>query len=72
MRLYIIAAVMLVVLATGFSGCSKRSEPAAAEETVKTEQELQQEAQQDITADNMDEELTKLEEEIDSEIASEP
>jgi len=72
MRLFIIAAAVLLVLAAGFTGCTKRSEPAAAEEAVKTEQEFQQEARQDITEENMDEELSKLEQEIDSELASEP
>jgi hypothetical protein len=72
MRLFIITISLLLIFAVGFTGCTKRSEPAAAEETVKTEQEFQQEAEQEITEENMDQELSNLEQEVDSDEAGEP
>lgn len=66
---YLIIAIALLALSAGPAGCTKRSEPA---EPVKTEQEFQQEARQEITEENIDEELSNLEEEINSDTESEP
>lgn len=57
--------VMAAVLVAGLVGCGK-DEPKPQSETVKTTQELKADAQKEITADNLDAELAKLEKEIDA------
>jgi len=62
----LITLCLLLVLASGPFGC-KKSEPT---EPVKTEQEMKEEADQEITDENMDQELDKLQKEIDSDTES--
>ena len=58
-----ILIVMIAVLVFGLVGCGD-DEPQA--EPVKTEAELKAEAEKDITAENLDAELDKMEAEIEA------
>jgi excinuclease UvrABC ATPase subunit len=61
--------VVMVCLA-GFSGCGKSSnEPPAPQEQTKTAAEYKAEAEKEITEENADAELKKLEQSIDQEAA---
>ncbi len=69
--------IIIVLILTFFilSGCKKSSsqnEPnAASEMNVPTEQQYREQAQQEITEENIDEEFQKLKAEIESDIQNE-
>ena len=69
---------IIIVLATLSSfcigGCDETSSDAESDEevVVKTAAEYKAEAEKQITEENMDEELKKLEEAVDKEISEEP
>ena len=68
----LLTLILLLFFVTGPLGCKESEEPAMSEGDVKTAQEMKEEADQEITEENMDEELNKLEQEIDSDTGSEP
>jgi curli biogenesis system outer membrane secretion channel CsgG len=61
----IIVAFLLIF---GLPGCKKKSEQPTA---VKTEAQYQAQAQKEITEDNMDAELQKIEKDLDADINAE-
>ena len=63
-KLSLILTLMLAMVFT-ISGCSKKE--SAPE--VKTETEFKAEAQEQINEENMDEELNRLEKEIESDLS---
>jgi len=69
--------VLIVVTAAAISifclnGCKKRpSEPAPGEGPVKTLAEYKAEAEEEITEKNLEEELARLEKEIEEDIGGE-
>jgi len=66
---------MLVVIAVAamvlglISGCKKSSSESGQPEAPKTMEDYEEEARREITAENMDEELSKLEKEIEAEMS---
>ncbi len=62
-------AVSAILCFSWLSGCKKDSTDA---ETVKTEAEHKAEAEKEINAENMDEELAKIEKEMDQDLKEEP
>ncbi|OHB62817.1 MAG: hypothetical protein A2168_04160 [Planctomycetes bacterium RBG_13_50_24] len=63
-----VLAVTMVVLLFSVSGCKKASKsPEASEEPVKTSAEYEAEAKKDINEENMNQELDKLEQELQQE-----
>lgn len=65
--------IALTTLSTFYlSGCDKSSSDAESEVVVKTAAEYEAEAEAQITEENMDEELKKLEDAVDKEISEEP
>jgi len=62
-------SVVVAILCIGIlGGCSKEKEPATVpEEPVKTAAEYKVEADKEITEQNMDQELDKLEKEVGAE-----
>ena len=65
--------IALATLSTFYlSGCDDSSSDAESEVVVKTAAEYKAEAEKQITEENMDEELKKLEETVDKEISEEP
>jgi len=62
-----------MITLSGFflSGCSKKGETEPAEEQLKSVSEYQAEAQKQITAENMDQELEKIEKDVEEEISQE-
>jgi len=71
--LYII--ITLAILGSLFiGGCGKTSSDNESEEDVivKTQAEYEAEAKEQITEDNMEEELANLEKQIEQEISEEP
>jgi hypothetical protein len=70
-KLFIIIA--LTILSSFYlSGCDDSSSDADSEVVVKTTAEYEAEAEAQITEENMDEELKKLEDAVDKEISEEP
>jgi len=72
-KLLVIAAATALVVALA-SGCKKSpEEPQSqpAEQEVKTAQEYEAEAEREITKENMEEELAKLEKAVDQDLATE-
>ena len=64
----LVLAVTMVVLLFSVSGCKKASKsPEASEEPVKTAAEYEAEATKDINEENMNQELDKLEQELQQE-----
>jgi len=69
---------IIIVLATlsffYIVGCDETSSEAESDEevVVKTDAEYKAEAEKQITEENMEEELKKLEEAVDKEISEEP
>lgn len=70
---HILILFLLLVLAAGLNGCSKKSEPTQAPQQTEVTpvQETTQEAQKEITSENLDEEVSKMEKEIDADINAE-
>ena len=67
--------ISLVILGSFYlSGCDKTSRDSETDEevVVKTQAEYDAEAEAQITEENMEEELKKLEQAIDKEITEEP
>lgn len=67
--------ILLVILGSLYSGgCDKTSSDSETDEevVVKTQAEYDAEAEKQITEENMEEELKKLEQAIDKEITEEP
>ena len=68
----LIASLMLVALVlTGCGEDGKSEEGQAAQMPAKTVEQYRQEAEKEITAENVEDELTKLEKEIDADAAAE-
>ncbi|MBN1123836.1 MAG: hypothetical protein JXA82_02435 [Sedimentisphaerales bacterium] len=69
---WLILILMIAALFCTVAGCSKQ-DPVSdeSEVTVKTEAEYKAEAEQQITEENMDAELDKLEQEIETELKAE-
>ncbi len=66
MKLKKLALVILIAILTiSLYSCKKKEEPQEIE--VKSKQEYKQQAEKEISEENMDEELQKLQEEIESE-----
>lgn len=66
----ILCLVVIVTLGISFlGGCSK--DDTSAVEEVKSEAEYKADAEKEITAENMDQTLSDLEKEIDTEISQE-
>jgi hypothetical protein len=65
-----ILTIITVVLLFSINGCKKESKsPEAGEETVKTAAEYDAEAKKDINEENMNQELDKLDQELEQEAA---
>ena len=68
LRAMLVLAVTMVVLLFSVSGCKKASKSTeAGEEPVKTAAEYEAEATKDINEENMNQELDKLEQELQQE-----
>ena len=65
-----IAIVALAALA--LTGCKKESPKVPANPPTKTAEEYKAEADKQITAENLDAEMDKLEKEVDTEAGTEP
>lgn len=64
-------AVMVLAIAV-IAGCKKDTSPTVElNEPVKTAEEFKAEADRQITADNLDAELAKMEKEIEADLATE-
>ena len=75
MRRKLFIIMTLAILGSLFiSGCGKTSSDTESEEDVivKTQAEYEAEAKEQITEDNMEEELANLEKQIEQEISEEP
>ena len=75
MRRTLFIIITLTILASCFiSGCGETSSDSKSEEAaiVKTEAEYEAEAKEQITEDNMEQELANLEKQIEQEISEEP
>ena len=75
MRRTLSIIITLAILASCFiSGCGKTSGDSESEENaiVKTEAEYEAQAQEEITEDNMEQELANLEKQIEQELSEEP
>ncbi len=67
----IIILAIIGTLAFAMSGCRKsRPKPPPRKDAVKTTAELAAEAEDEITLENLDEKLDRLEKEIDADIAT--
>ncbi len=71
--LRIVTIMVTTITLCGFflSGCSKKGEPESGEEQLKSVSEYQAEAQKEITSENMDAELEKIEKDVEQEISQE-
>ena len=68
LRRMLVLTVTMVVLLFSVSGCRKASNsPETGEESVKTAAEYEAEATKDINEENMNQELDKLEQELQQE-----
>jgi uncharacterized membrane protein len=73
LRTILVLAVTMVVLLFSASGCKKASRsPETSEEPVKTSAEYEAEAKEDINEENMNQELDKLEKELQLEAEQTP
>jgi len=79
-RKILVMAVAIALSAAFIGGCKKSSQepqtpPAeaneSAEQQVKTLEEYKAEAEQEITKENMQDELAKIEKEVDEDLATE-
>jgi hypothetical protein len=72
-KAFLIVAIT-VLMGLGLTGCKKSTDESdtAKPQEVKTAQDYGIEAEKDITKENMDEELDKLEKEIEKDIQVEP
>ena len=68
LRSILVLAVTIVVLLFSVNGCKKKSKgPETTEETAKTSADYKAEAKKDINEKNMEQELDKLEQELNKE-----
>lgn len=66
-----LAGIVLAIAV--LTGCKKETPPAVqTNEPVKTAEEFKAEADKQITAENLDTELDKLEQEVETDMATEP
>ena len=75
MRRTLSIIITLAILSSCFiTGCGKFSGDSESEEDaiVKTEAEYEAQAQEEITEDNMEQELANLEKQIEQELSEEP
>ena len=75
MRRTLSIIITMAILASCFIiGCGKTSSDSESEEEtiVKTEAEYDAQAQEQITEDNMEQELANLEKQIEQELSEEP
>ena len=71
-KILIIMTILFICFGT-LTSCKKKSEPPepAAEDVVKTAEEYKAQAEKEITAENMEAELEKLEKELNAELQQE-
>lgn len=69
LRKVLVLCVSAVMCLAWLAGCKKSSSET---ETVKTEAEYKAEAEKDISKENMDEELAKIEKEMEEDLKEEP
>ena len=69
LRRMLIVIASLILCLTCLTGCREDSSDT---ETVKTEAEHKAQAEKEINAENMDEELEKIEKEIDRDLKEQP
>lgn len=65
---------VIVMAIAALNGCKKQTPPpapAGPAEPAKTVQEVKTEADKEITSENLDAELDKMEQEVDADIAAE-
>jgi hypothetical protein len=75
MRRTLFVIITLAILGFCFiTGCGKTSNDGESEEEiiVKTEAEYEAQAKEEITEDNMEQELANLEKQIEQELSEEP
>jgi hypothetical protein len=65
----LVTSLMLVAII--LAGCGEEPERDQPEAPAKTMEEYRQEAAEEITAENVEQELDKLEKEIDADVAAE-
>lgn len=66
-----LAGIVLTIAV--LTGCKKETPPAVQPNApVKTAEEFKAEADKEITAENLDTELDKLEQEVETDMATEP
>ncbi|MHC4337526.1 MAG: hypothetical protein ACYSTG_06200 [Planctomycetota bacterium] len=71
-KVLVIITAAAVISVFCLSGCKKRpSKPEPGEEPIKTLEEYKAEAEKEITGKNLEEELERLEKEIEAEIREE-
>ena len=68
LRKVLVLIASVVICVSGLTGCGKSSD----EPEVKTEAEYKAEAEKEITAENMDDELDKIEKEMEQDLKEEP
>jgi len=66
-RLLILAAA---ILSLTLSGCRRQPVPEA-DDTVKTEEQMRDEAQKEITSENLDQQIDQMEESINQDVQTE-
>ena len=66
--LYVMTITVTFVLLFGIAGCKKKTDEAVQ---VKTPAEYKAKAEEEITEDNMEAELNKLEKELEADITAE-
>ncbi len=67
----IVAVWIVVLVSLSLAGCGS-NEPSAPAEPTKTEAEYKAEADKEITTENVDAELDKLEQEVNQDAGQEP
>ncbi|MHC4474836.1 MAG: hypothetical protein ACYTEL_04280 [Planctomycetota bacterium] len=77
LRRILVIAVTAAIIGFGLAGCKKSpgptdAEPNAAEPEPKTKAEYEAEAEKEITKENMQAELEKMEAEIEREARTQP
>jgi hypothetical protein len=55
----------------GLSGCRRQPVPVAEDETVKTEEQIRSEAKEEITTENLDEQIDQMETNINQDVQTE-
>ena len=68
----LVKAIVVLLCLLMIAGCEPQGSAPAQEEQVKTSAEYKAEAEKEITAENMDQELSSLEQTIDAEATQTP